>query len=81
MLTRLRDYYSKQNARPESIVPAPSEQFEDDSEDSNKLRLRDGFLLPQEADEGHVDTLLDEYSENRYRISNMCRPILVIQVS
>src|SRR4051794_41916245 len=52
-LTRLRDYYSKRGAKLESLAHAPSAQFEDDNEESNTLCLRDGFLLPPEADEDH----------------------------
>jgi transcriptional regulator with XRE-family HTH domain len=71
-LIRLREYYSKHGAKLESVAHAPSAQFEDDFEESNALRLRDGFLLPPEADEDHADALLNEYAENRHRINNMC---------
>lgn len=54
-LNRLRDYYMKRDARVESLAEVPSAQFKDDSEESNTLCLRDGFLLPPEADEDHVD--------------------------
>ena len=47
-------------------------QIEDDSEESDMPRLRDGFLLPPELDEDHADALLNEYAENRHRISNIC---------
>ena len=33
--------------------------------------MRDGFLLPPEADEDHADTLLTEYAENRLRIGKI----------
>jgi transcriptional regulator with XRE-family HTH domain len=71
-LTRLRDYYSKHGAKLESVAHAPSAQFENDSDESDTLRLRDGFLLPPETDEDHADALLNEYAENRHRIDNMC---------
>lgn len=71
-VNRLRDYYVKRDVQIESLAQAPSAQFKDDSEESNTLRLRDGFLLPPEADEDHVDALLNEYAENRRRIGDIC---------
>ncbi len=71
-LNRLRVYYLKYGARLEPAAHAPLPQFEDDSEEGNGVRLRDGFLLPPEADENQVDALLNEYAENRRRIADMC---------
>jgi transcriptional regulator with XRE-family HTH domain len=70
-LTRLRDYYSKYGAKPELVRHTPSE-FDNDIEEENTLRLRDGFLLPQEFDEDHADALLSEYAQNRRRIEDIC---------
>lgn len=72
-LSRLFDYYSKRGVKLESLGCVLSVQGEDDSEERYLPRLRDGFQLPQEADEERVDLLLDEYSENRHRISNMSK--------
>lgn len=71
-LTRLRDYYLKHGAKLESLTHAPSAQFEDEREESNMLRLRDGFLIPPKADEDHVDSLLNEYAQNRHQIRRIC---------
>lgn len=72
-LTRLRDYYVKHGAQLKPVVhAAASTQFEDESEETDMPRLRDGFLLPQELDEDHADSLLNEYAENRSRITNIC---------
>lgn len=71
-VNRLRDYYSTRGAGLNSIAHAPSPQLERDGEESGTLRLRDGFLLPPEADEDHVDALLNEYAENRKRIAVIC---------
>ena len=46
--------------------------MENESEERNTLRLRDGFLIPPEADEDHVDASLNEYAENRFKIESMC---------
>ena len=71
-LTRLRDYYSKHGAKLKPVVDEPPIQFDNDTEEENKPRLRDGFLLPQKLDEDHADALLNEYAENRHRINDMC---------
>jgi transcriptional regulator with XRE-family HTH domain len=71
-LNRLRDYYSKCGARLESVTHAPSPQLEHDGQEGSTLHLRDGFLLPPEADEHHIDALLAEYAENRRRIVDIC---------
>ena len=71
-LVRLRDYYLKHGGRFESVIHPASAQSKGDGEESKTLRLRDGFLLPPEAEEDHVDGLLNEYSENRRRIVDSC---------
>jgi len=71
-LNRLRDYYVNRETLVESPAQVPSAQCRDDSEESNTVRLRDGFLLPPEADEDHVEALLNEYAENRRRIADIC---------
>lgn len=71
-LNRLRDYYSKTDAGLDSGAHVSSTQFNGDGEGSNRLHVRDGFLLPPEADEDQVDALLSEYAENRQRISDIC---------
>ncbi|SEL57103.1 helix-turn-helix domain-containing protein [Nitrosovibrio tenuis] len=71
-VNRLRDYYMKREAGVESLAQVPAAPLKDDSDESNTLRLRDGFLLPPEADEDHVEALLNEYAENRRQIRELC---------
>ncbi len=72
-LTQLRDYYQDHGVNLDGTPGAPSNaKTIPASTASEGARLRDGFLLPDAADDDKTDALLTEYAKNREKISPLC---------